>query len=89
MKSILDEAKEITSGARRKDYGTPLENHTLTGRLWAEYLKLPAPISPEMVCMMNILQKVSRSAAAKSATRDTCVDIAGFAENLDEILRSK
>ena len=83
-KSILDEAKEITKGARRNHYGTPLENHTLTGRLWADYLKLDKPLSPEQVCAMNVLQKISRTASGVF-TRDTWVDVAGFAENGAEV----
>ena len=83
------EAKEITAGSRRQDYGTPLENHTLTGKLWADYLGLNAAISPEQVCMMNVLQKVSRSAASKKLTRDTLVDVCGFAVNAAEIMESK
>jgi hypothetical protein len=77
--SILQEAQRIVHGARRQDYGHPFDNHSNTAALWSAYLEIP--ITPEQVCMLNILQKVSRS--KQSITRDTLVDIAGFAANVE------
>ena len=79
MGSILDEAKEIVDGSRRNDYGTPKENHQRTADLWSTYLGVK--ISAEQVCMLNILQKISRS--MNKTTRDTLVDIAGYARNIE------
>jgi hypothetical protein len=81
MSSILDEAQAIVHGPRRTDYGHPFDNHSRTAAFWSDYLGIP--ITPEQVCMMNILQKVSRSMT--SITRDTLVDIAGFAANVELI----
>lgn len=76
--SVLEEAKSIVGGARQADYGTPLENHQRTADLWNAYLGTQA-ITPRMVCMMNVLQKVSRDRHAPK--HDNLVDIAGYAEN--------
>lgn len=75
--SILSEAEAIVGGARRADYGTPLANHSRTAALWSVYLGIT--VTPRQVCMMNVLQKVSRDANAPK--RDNLVDIAGYAEN--------
>lgn len=77
--SILEEAARIVDGPRRADYGTPLENHGRTAALWSAYLGVP--ITPRQVCMLNVLQKVSRDAHAPK--RDNLVDIAGYARNAE------
>lgn len=79
--SILDEAKRITSGDRRRDYDHPLRNHQRIADLWNAYLKLrknpESPISPRDAATMMILVKIAR--AAHTPTRDSFVDIAGYA----------
>jgi len=77
--TVLDEAQRLVHGARRHDYGTPFENHSRTAALWSAYLQVS--LSPEQVCFLNILQKISRSVT--SVTRDTLVDIAGYAANVE------
>lgn len=77
--TILNEAARIVDGARNQDYGTPAANHGRTAELWSVYLGLE--ISPRQVCMMNILQKISRDAFR--AKRDNLVDIAGYARNAE------
>lgn len=77
--SILDEAAAAVNGARNEDYGHPLDNHSRTAALWSTYVGVP--LTAEQVCFMNILQKVSRS--VHRPTRDTLVDIAGYAENIE------
>jgi hypothetical protein len=76
--TILDEAAEIVHGARNEDYGTPLDNHSRTAAFWSTYLGIP--ITAEQVCVLNILQKISRS--MNLLTHDTMVDIAGYAANI-------
>lgn len=76
-KSALQLATEAVYGDRNKDYGEPIDNHTRTARLWSEYLGVE--ITARQVCMMNVLQKVSRD--AHLAGHDNLVDIAGYAEN--------
>lgn len=77
--SILEEAQRIVHGPRRETYGHPFLNHSRTAAFWSAYLGIP--ITPEQVCMLNILQKVARSMT--QTTRDTLVDIAGFAANVE------
>lgn len=78
--SILAKAFAVTSTERGRDYGHPLDNHAVTGGLWSAYLGLE--VTPEDVCFMNILQKISRTVAGKVLT-DTLVDIAGYARNIE------
>jgi hypothetical protein len=81
---ILDEAARITSWDRNIDYGHPKDNHACTAELWNAYLARrtaagSGSIDAEDVCILNILQKVSRHAWRR--TRDNRVDIAGWARN--------
>jgi hypothetical protein len=79
--TILQEAQRHVHGARNEDYGHPLDNHSRTAGLWSTYLN--RVVTPEDVCMLNILQKVSRG--MNSITRDTLVDVAGYAANVEMV----
>ena len=79
QKTVLQEAEEIVDGARRESYGTPKENHTRTAEMWSAYLGIE--ISARQVCMLNVLQKVSRD--AHKAGRDHLVDIIGYVRNIE------
>ena len=79
--TILDTAKRVTAQDRGLDYGHPSINHKRTANFWSTYLD--RDITPEDVCMMNILQKVSRG--MNTLTEDTLVDIAGYARNIEMI----
>ena len=91
--SVLDEAAALVNGDRQAAYGHPRDNHACTAALWTAYLQrrsdASTPDTPVTgvdaydVCMLNILQKVSR--LAHSRTRDGLVDIAGFAQNADMV----
>jgi hypothetical protein len=81
MNCILEIAKKVTRSDRRHHYGHPLENHTRTAEFWSVYLG--TKVTAEQVCMMNILQKVSRS--MNKITEDTLIDIAGYAKNIQMI----
>ena len=85
--NILQQADELIHGDRQKDYGHPLDNHKTTAELWSAYLKKVTgkeiDLSPEDVCVLNILQKVSRG--GHRITRDTIIDIAGYAGNMEMI----
>jgi hypothetical protein len=76
---VLTEAASIVKGARQWDYGTPADNHGRTAAMWSAYLGVP--ITARDVCMMNVLQKVSRY--RHSPHRDSLVDIAGYARNAE------
>jgi len=73
----LDEAKQVVCGDRARDYGKPSVNHRRTADLIGAYLGIP--ITPRQVCVINILQKISRD--AHEPKRDNLVDIAGYAQN--------
>lgn len=83
--TILDEAHKAVHGARNEDYGHPLDNHGRTAAFFSAYLGIP--ITPEQVCFLNILQKVSRG--MNSVTRDTLVDIAGYAANVEMVQQER
>jgi len=71
---------------RGSEYGTPMDNHGLTAALWEAYVYRRGKIDREAVCMMNILQKVSRTANPDGETTDdTLQDIQGYVDNLLEI----
>lgn len=85
--SILEEAITIVHGARQQDYGHPLDNHGATAQMWSAYLsrklRVAVELSPEDVCFLNIMQKISRQ--ANRPTRDNIVDCAGYAANVEMI----
>jgi hypothetical protein len=85
--TILTEAAEATSGDRQRDYGHPAENHHTTAEMWQAYLRRKYSVlvgfTSRDICMMNILQKISRDANAPK--RDNLVDIAGYARNCEMI----
>jgi len=91
MKSILEEAQEIIHGDKNRDYGHPLDNHGLTAHMMMGYLQrrygyqTPAHFDADDVCVFNVLQKVSRLANTPGH-RDSLIDIAGYAGNIEMIL---
>lgn len=76
--SPLIEALRLVHENRRADYGAPKDNHGRTAELWTAYLGVA--ITPRQVCMLNILQKVSRD--AHKPLPDNLTDIAGYIENI-------
>lgn len=80
---LLEEAEKAVLGPRQEDYGPPGQNHRCTADLWSAFLSRttgrPIAISPDDVCNMNILQKISRE--ANSHKDDNDVDIIGYALN--------
>jgi hypothetical protein len=86
-KSILQDALEVTSGERRRDYDAAEPNHERIAEAWNWYItsrKQPnAPLSPLDAAHMMILLKLARS--CYTPTRDTYVDIAGYARCAAEI----
>lgn len=93
--SILLEAEEITNGQRQKDYGDALTNHERIAALWSAWMKfdkdqrfgLSPNMLPEDVAALMILMKIARLQA--SATRDSLVDIAGYANVLDKMAHQR
>lgn len=79
-------AAQVTATVRNRgqDYSHPAENHQLTADMWSSWLsrRLGTEIllTPEDVCMLNVLQKASRLAHATKD--DGWLDIAGYTENV-------
>lgn len=80
--SVLEEARRAVA-SRVESYGPPRDNHERTANLWSIYLRGvlrdKVNVSARDVCLLNILQKVSRD--IHRPKRDNLVDIAGYAEN--------
>lgn len=85
--TILHEAAQIVDGDRNEAYGDPDGNHGATAALWNAYLyrryHYVATLDARDVCMLNVLQKVSRDAHWRQ--RDNLVDICGYARNAEII----
>jgi len=85
--TVLDDAALVVDGDRNHFYGHPAENHGCTAELWTAYLRrrfgadIPA-LDVRAVCMLNVLQKVSRD--ANRPKRDNLVDIAGYVRNVEQ-----
>ena len=78
-------AVKVVVGERNDDYGNPFFNHSKTAELWSTYLGVA--ISPEQVCMLNILQKISRSLTV--ITPDTLADIIGYTMNIEIVQKAR
>jgi len=85
---LLREASSIVNGPRQRDYGKPEDNHRRTAVLFNAYLNARKVFHPvkdsvqldaEDVCILNILQKISRH--AHSRKHDNLLDIVGWATN--------
>lgn len=89
--TILDEAARLTSSDRQRDYGHPYDNHTTTAMMWSAYMSRKLGIvmvfDATDVCVLNILQKLSRH--ANSPKRDNLVDVAGYARNAEMVEEAK
>lgn len=73
--SILEEAEAIINGSRQNEYGKAEDSFGRISDYWSAYKEVR--ISPHDVAIMMILLKVGR--IQDKATRDTLVDIAGYA----------
>lgn len=83
---IADEAAAVVRD-RMADYGPPSVNHACTAGLWTAYLRRRGLLADAQeldahdVCLLNVLQKVSREAHRRK--RDNLVDVIGFVVNAD------
>lgn len=90
--SILQEAQRITRGDRQDDYGHPLDEHALIGRLWGDLLaaarwKQGEPVPPALVADLMILLKMARDQHRRK--RDNAVDQAGYADCRHRIIEEE
>lgn len=77
MIDILEEASDIISGARQEEYGKPEDSFQKIADYWSIYLG--HQVSAQDVALMMVMLKVARVPDGKKASRDTMVDIAGYA----------
>lgn len=81
MKSVLEEAIAVTTGDRRRDYDKATPNHERIARIWNAYIQSRKDAASELstldVAHLMILLKIAR--AVYTPTRDSYVDIAGYA----------
>lgn len=88
-KTWLEEALEITTGERRRDYGRPLINFAdiAIAETWylLEKLKPDRIITPVDVVMLNNQQKAARQ--KHTFKTDNFVDIIGYAACVDDMNR--
>ena len=79
--SVLDEAKRITGGERRQDYGHPADDFAHTAMMWngilAGKLREGAAITAMDIPLCMIAIKLARQ--SHRYKRDNLVDIAGYA----------
>lgn len=87
---ILNEAAELIVGQRQQDYGTPQDNFERMAKLITiiieENLRTNTPISARQAADIMIVTKVART--VNSPTRDSYVDIAGYAGIAGELSAS-
>lgn len=85
--SILDVAQRVTTGDRRRDYDRATPNHERIAGAWNWYIQArknpQADLSPLDVATMMILLKIAR--ACNTPTKDSYVDIAGYAKCCSQI----
>ncbi len=91
---ILDTARSCVCADRNLQYGEPEDSFRMIGELWGRYIAekclglfigkdrepcCRVEIKPEDVAMLMVLFKVCRGATGEHITKDTLVDIAGYA----------
>ena len=91
---ILKEAKKCVCTDRNQQYGEPEDSFRMIGDIWGRYIAekcldvctdengeacCHVEILPEDVALMMVLFKVCRGATGEKITKDTLVDIAGYA----------
>jgi len=81
--SITDEAKAIVIGDRQQDYGDMSDSFNRIAGMWSAYLG--KHVDALDVAKMMILLKVSR--AKNNNHRDSYVDIVGYVECADQLMK--
>ena len=81
--SILTEADKLVNGDRREAYGSPLRDFTRVAAMWTSIIGSHVTAEQAVLCMIAI--KLSRE--TNKHKRDNLVDIAGYAEVLNKLVR--
>lgn len=85
MENLLERAKSIVDGDRQVQYGDVHDSFKRIAGLWGAYLDME--LNTYDVANMMILLKVSR--AKKSQDEDSYIDIAGYVDCVDKLMRSQ
>jgi hypothetical protein len=84
--TVLEEAERIVSSDRGNDYGTPFEDFSRTGKIWAAILGVDE-VSPEKVALCMAGLKISR--LCHKIKTDSIIDLAGYAKTLDLVDKTR
>lgn len=76
-REILTDAAVCVCSDRNAQYGEPEDNFDVVAAMWSAYLGMP--VTAADVAAMMILFNVARIATAEKPSRDSYVDIAGYA----------
>ena len=82
---VLTEAGNLIDGDRHKQYGEAKGNFALIAKYWNGHLGLVDFITVRDVAMMMALMKIARTHGDGRKSRDTFVDICGYAALAGEI----
>lgn len=83
---ILKQAEVCVCGKRQADYGNPEDNFQVIADLWSAYRG--EGYTPKDVAMMMALLKIGRIRSG-SGTKDSFIDLAGYAACAGEIVTEK
>lgn len=81
---ILDKAKEMVTGQREQDYGSPEDNFNIIAEYWMTYLDAVfrtrgiVELTADDVANMMCLFKLARITTG-TGTADSYIDLAGYA----------
>lgn len=81
---ILDKAKEMVTGQREQDYGSPEDNFNIIAEYWMTYLAAifkardTVALTADDVANMMCLFKLARITTG-TGTADSYIDLAGYA----------
>lgn len=85
-KNILEEAVRCVCTDRNQQYGEPEDNFRVIAELWNVYIRkrcvgegADVCVAADDVAHMMILFKLGRAVTAETPSKDTYIDIAGYA----------
>lgn len=87
--SVLKLANDAVNGERQENYGDQLTNFTNIADIWSVILRGKLKegefVSPQEVALCQVGVKIARLQKTGGLHRDSIVDIAGYAECLDQV----